>query len=59
MKKKYIKPCLQLTTIGCETLIAESIGIYNETLDGEKAGWVKEDNTSRQGYNVWNDDWRE
>ena len=58
MKKTYIIPEMQLTVIACEQLIAESLGINSSTtVQGTSGGWVKEDATSRDDYNVWDDDW--
>jgi len=56
MKKIYQTPALQLTEICCETLIAESLHKYSG--DGGTQ-LVKEDatSTSRDSYNVWDDDW--
>ena len=58
MKKTYIIPSFKLTTMGCETLIAESITVNGDnTTSGTSGGWVKEDNNSQSRYNVWDDDW--
>ena len=58
MKKIYIIPEMQLTVIACESLIAESVEINgSKKTSGTSGGWAKEDASSRQDYNVWDDDW--
>lgn len=60
MKKIYIIPEMQLTQLACESLIAESVVVDGQkTATGTSGGWVKEDatSTSRDSYNVWDDDW--
>ena len=57
MKKIYITPCVQLTNVELQTMIAESAGVYSTTVSGEKGGWVKEDSPSTSNFNVWDDDW--
>ncbi len=56
MKKIYIIPTLQLTYIGVENLIADSLKIDSTTTVDQQ--YVKgADATSRDSYNVWDDDW--
>lgn len=56
MKKIYIIPTLQLTYIGVEKLIADSLKINSSTTVDQQ--YVKgADASPRSDYNVWNDDW--
>ena len=59
MKKTYISPTLQIVKINCEKLIAESYGIYGQSVSNENGGWVKGESSpsSTSRYNVWDDDW--
>ncbi len=57
MKKIYQTPELQIITMHLHDslMLAQS----ETTVSGSKGGWVKEDvsSTSRDSYNVWDDDW--
>ena len=57
MRKKYIIPTIDVTFIDVESVVAVSLPVDEESTTNTQ--YIKEDNTSRQGYNVWNDDWRE
>ena len=58
MKKAYIIPQLQLITVGCETLIAQSFSKNEEGAD-EDVVLIKEDNSIGSGNSIWDDDWND
>ena len=61
MKKTYIIPEIQITEIAFSAMIAESITISGDSskkTSGANGGWVKDNSaSSRDDYNVWDDDW--
>ena len=57
MKKQYIKPELATFCLQSTTFIAESLYVNSDSDEGGSQSLVKGDNTSRQNYNVWDDDW--
>lgn len=59
-KKKYINPCTYVMTIVAERMVATSeFGKGEGNFDPNSMTFVKEDatSTSRDSYNVWDDDW--
>ena len=55
MKKTYIIPELNITTLAVENMIAVSVPDTKEGPADQQAGMdVKSD---RNDYNVWDDDW--
>ena len=56
MKKTYIIPTLLITHVSTETLIAQSLTKHSAGADADVV-LTKGDRSSRQDYNVWNDDW--
>jgi len=59
MKKKYISPALYTVKVGGKDDIMQIIVSGSTVEDEGDIGWVKEDrgSTSRDSYNVWDDDW--
>ena len=53
-KKTYMIPALHIVKIHTEKLIAESMGIVNETAATDKGGYTKENQGS--WGNVWDSD---
>ena len=58
MKKTYIIPALNITTLAVENMMATSgPDVYsNKSADQKYEMDVKGDRGSRSDYNVWNDD---
>ena len=48
---KYIKPSIEINEAQAVQMLAESLTISNDTVDGSNA-LTKEDS----GWNIWNDD---
>jgi len=59
MKKTYIIPALNITTLAVENMMAISgPDVYSDKSAVQDRGMdVKGDRGSRSDYNVWNDDW--
>jgi len=61
MKKTYIIPALNMTTLDVENMMAISGPHRSETSAVEQYGMDvkgdRGDRGSRSDYNVWNDDW--
>ena len=57
MKTVYQIPALRIVEMAMQDSLLLSTS--NNTVEGDKGGWVKEDVVSTQdkGYNVWDDDW--
>ena len=49
MKKIYIEPNVKVVMVRSMQMIADSIGVINSKLSGEKAGWAREDNS----WDIW------
>ena len=61
MKKIYMIPTTTTVAVNVVSTILEgSLQKMSGTVEDEYGGWVKGDRgsrSSRQDYNVWNDDW--
>ena len=59
MKKTYISPELVAVELHSRsTVLSGSLVIDGtKTVSGTNGGWVKEDNTSINDVNVWDEEW--
>ena len=51
---KYIKPSIEINEAQAAQMLAESLAIYDDTIDGSSA-LAKEDDT----WNIWDDEVKE
>ena len=58
MKKTYISPEFILVELRGIQMLAESLGVDNNTtVSGTSGGWAKEDNTTISDKSLWDEEW--